>query len=499
MNLTEITLKTNRKVITACLVLVALAILGYILEYTRGARSLSYVLLLSVCVVLPVVISFIFYKIPKFIFHFKYIALYSFLVSWVLMLTLSPKVIQYVLIFPLLIIYNLYFDAKLMRNASIIMIIYGFFKVALNIYYYKMVDDFIKTEYSVFILSLLVFGYVVVSTTKFSDLVHKSQIQNLMLEEEKNHQLLNEVMKVLDVMSATSQSVSTIYNELIGTSNKAADTIQQLTGGMKGIADNLTEQSTNTESMHEKLVLTSDLSTTVVNHASVSVQAIESGRKTIDQLNTSALTVNKNNENVYEKMLDLKVNTAEIRNIIVIIQKIAAQTNLLALNASIESARAGEAGKGFSVVAESIRELSLRTGEALNSIISLINTLENSAIQSLTAAEQSKEIGALQMSLILESKNIFDTVFEAIDKVNRSILETSTMNKEIVHRNQDVVASIANIASVVQEAAANSDLAAEMVITNKDLTQKAKAYMNDLNAVALSIEKYTQKQDYTLQ
>jgi len=489
----EITLKTNRKVISACLLLVFLAILGYMLEFIRGARSISYVLALSACVILPVIVSLVFYNIPRFINHFKYIALYSFLLSWILMLTFSPKVIQYVLIFPLLIIYYLYFDAKLMRNASIIMIIYGGIKVVLNIYVYKMTDDFISTEYSVFMLSLLVFGYSIVSTTKFSDIIHSAQLQNIRIEEEKNRKLLQEIMVVLDAMSSTSHNVSDIYNELIGTSNKAADTIQQLSGGMKGIADNLTEQSANTESMHEKLILTSDLSTTVMNYANVSVQAIASGQETIEKLNTSAHTVNKNNENVHSTMLQLKTDTSEIRSIVAIIQKIAAQTNLLALNASIESARAGEAGKGFSVVADSIRELSIRTGEALNSISSLITKLETSAADSLNAAEHSKELGDLQVSLIYESKNIFDTVFEAIKKVDQSIAETSTMNKEIVHRNQNVVASITNIASVVQEAAANSDLAADMVINNKDLTMQAKNYMNELTSVVTSIEKYTQK------
>jgi hypothetical protein len=122
MNSQEITLKTNKKVIYACLILVALAVLGYLLEYIRGSRPLEYVLILSLCVFAPVIISFIFYRIPKYIKQFKYIALYSFMISWMLMLTFSPKVIQYVLIFPLLILYSLYFDAKLMRNAAIISI-----------------------------------------------------------------------------------------------------------------------------------------------------------------------------------------------------------------------------------------------------------------------------------------------------------------------------------------------------------------------------------------
>lgn len=487
----EIMLKTNRKVMYACVLLVALAILGYVLELIKGSRSLSYVLIISLCVILPVIISFIFFRIPRFISQFKYIALYSFIVSWIMMLSFSPKVIQYVLIFPLLILYSLYFDAKLMRNASIVIFIYGLIKVALNILVYKMTDDFVSTEYSVLILSLFVFGYFSVISTKFSVEIRNNQLSSILAEQEKNAQLLKEIVSVLSVMQDTSKNVSQIYSELIGTSNQASDTINQLSSGMKGIADNLTEQSTNTESMHEKLLLTSDLSNTVVKFAGVSVNAIDSGKQTIEKLSTSANTVNQNNENVYTTMIELRSNAAEIKKIVDIIQSIAAQTNLLALNASIESARAGEAGRGFSVVAEAIRELSIQTGQALNNISTLINKLEESANLSYNATEQSKELGTIQQDLIHQSKQIFDTVFDAVDNVNKSISQSSKMNTEIVTRNQAVVGSISNIASVVQEAAANSEMASDMVNTNKELTLQANKYMDDLNRVMKTIEKYT--------
>jgi len=413
------------------------------------------------------------------------------MLSWILMLSFSPKVIQYVLIFPLLILYSLYFDAKLMRNASIIMILYGIVKVALNIYYYKMTDDFISTEYSVFILSLLVFGYFTVTTTKFAIEIRNNQISSLVEEEEKNQKLLAEIISVLEVMSKTSEQVSSIYSELIDTSNSASDTISQLSIGMKGIADNLSEQSVNTETIHQKLLLTSKLSDTVVEYTNISVDAIDSGIKTIDELDTSAITVNQNNEHVFEKMAELRENAGEIKAIVDIIQKIAVQTNLLALNASIESARAGESGKGFAVVADSIRELSIRTREALADISSLIDRLEVSADLSLTAAEQSKNLGTVQQSLIHESKQVFHTVFNAIDNVNKSISESTSMNSDIVTRNQSVVGSISNIASVVEEAAANTEITSEMVNNNKDLTLKAKEYMDELNEVIKSVEKYT--------
>ena len=69
-----------------------------------------------------------------------------------------------------------------------------------------------------------------------------------------------------------------------------------------------------------------------------------------------------------DAMNGIHTSSAEIAELLGVVDQIAFQTNLLALNAAVEAARAGEAGRGFAVVADEVRALAQRSKSSAQTI-----------------------------------------------------------------------------------------------------------------------------------
>jgi len=163
-----------------------------------------------------------------------------------------------------------------------------------------------------------------------------------------------------------------------------------------GTADNLTSSVSQGMSAADRQ--RAAIRTLEMAHAHFMAR-IESNAPQASAANQRACEVQRQTESTASAIVDSLKAMESTRNfsttakhIIREIRDITDQTNLLALNASIEAAHAGSFGRGFAVLAEQIRQLARRTGEACEQITELMSrvekTLSSGSAQLATAYEQ---------------------------------------------------------------------------------------------------------------
>ncbi len=124
---------------------------------------------------------------------------------------------------------------------------------------------------------------------------------------------------------------------------------------------------------------------------------------------------------------------------------IAAQTRMLALNATIEASRAGEAGRGFAVVALEIKNLSLKSDEAVKTIRQAMGQLQSSigghldrAANDRRAADEDKLLSNLSCDLIE-----FGDGYRAVISQLANLLAGTDEHGKVVSR--DIMVAISDV------------------------------------------------------
>lgn len=250
------------------------------------------------------------------------------------------------------------------------------------------------------------------------------------------------IVQVRDAVGSTSEAakeISSASEQLAAGAQEQSAQANEVAAAVEEMARTIIENASNANSTAEA---STNSGTLAQEGGHIVEQTVAKIREIADVVGTSAETVER-----------LGASSAEIGEIVAVIDDIADQTNLLALNAAIEAARAGEQGRGFAVVADEVRKLAERTTQATKQIASMIKTIQAETVEAVESMRFGREEVAAGITLADQAGETLQNVVSETNEVVGMINQIAAASEEQSTTSEQISRSVEAISSVSNESA----------------------------------------------
>ncbi len=254
------------------------------------------------------------------------------------------------------------------------------------------------------------------------------------------------INNIIQTLNRVICDIGISANNVLSGANQISLSSIDLANGATKQTSSIAELMSSIKMISEKTQLNTTNSQTATELSDRSIENARLGNEDMDRMLSS--------------MDGIKESSNNISKLTKVIEEIAFQINLLAFNASIEASRAGQYGRGFSVVAGEVRNLALRSQEAVSETTQLIE-------ESIEKVDTGTKIANITASAL---NTIINDVVSISKMINQIFSSTKEQGQAIYMVNDEIT----EISSVVQSNSAASEetasAAEELVSLSQALT-----------------------------
>ncbi len=170
-----------------------------------------------------------------------------------------------------------------------------------------------------------------------------------------------------------SRSIDTMQQGLQQLVIQVSDATASMVSTIRSLAEDNQSLYQQSAKQAQELADVTEHIATLESHVEGNSGFAEQARKQAEEAQEVAAGGDRMMDTVNNSMREIVERSAEMRNIVAMIDGVAFQTNILALNAAIEAAHAGDHGRGFAVVAKEVGLLARKSSHSTQTIQQLIN------------------------------------------------------------------------------------------------------------------------------
>ena len=255
-----------------------------------------------------------------------------------------------------------------------------------------------------------------------------------------------------DAMLSAAASLQDVAQATAAATEEISAQIEQASQGASTQSQRAAETATAMEEMNSTVLEVAKNASLAAETADKAKAKATAGKSIVDSVVNGIHEVQTQAQGLQHDMEQLGERAKGIGAIMSVISDIADQTNLLALNAAIEAARAGEAGRGFAVVADEVRKLAEKTMTATKEVGDAVSGIQQGTTANVDTVKKTVDVIERTTRLAGQSGEALNEIVTLADTVASQIQSIATASEQQSATSEEINRSIEEINRISMEA-----------------------------------------------